>query len=170
MVMSKVQKRDYFFGAALSLFLCKNDDSCPSLVECSETSCQYRMTTGTSDDFYVYMKYASRGEIKQGERVWQFSLTTTDKERINSCIKSGLKTFIILICGEESLLDGEIAVLTQSEYLSMSHKTGIRIKLQGKSPKKYIVADRQSSKALIVDRNRFDYKLTDIKDTSISGG
>ena len=128
------------------------------------------MTTGTSDDFYVYMKYASRGEIKQGERVWQFSLTNTDKERINSCIKSGLKTFIILICGEESLLDGEIAVLTQSEYLSMSHKTGLRIKLQGKSPKKYIVADRQSSKALIVDRNRFDYKLTDIKDTSISGG
>ncbi len=162
--MSKMQKRDYYFGAALSLFLSKNTDSCPSLVECSETSCQYRMITDTSEDFFLYMKYCSHSKAGQDERAWQFSLSDTDKDRINDCIRSGLKTYIILICGEESLCDGEIAVLTQKEYLTMAHKKAIRVKLQGKSPKKYIVADRQSSRVLLPDRNRFDSKLTDIKD------
>lgn len=162
--MSKVLKRDFYFGAALSLFLSKNNDSRPSLVECSETSCQYRMITDTSEDFYLYMKYTSHGTVRGDERAWQFTLSNTDKDRINSCIKSGLKTYIILICGEESFCDGEIAVLTQKEYLTMAHKTAIRVKLQGKSPKKYIVADRQSNKVLLPDRNRFDNRLTDIKD------
>lgn len=163
--MAKIQKRDYYFGAALSLLLSKNNDARPSLVECSETACQYRITTDTSQDFYLYMKYTSSGISKQEERTWQFSLTDTDKERINSCIQIGLKTFVVLICGGENLADGEIAVLTQNEYLTLAHKTGIRIKLQGKSPKKYIVADRRSSKVLAIDRNRFDYRITDIQDS-----
>lgn len=162
--MSKIQKRDYFFGAALSLFLSKNNDACPSLVECSESSCQYRMITDTSEDFYLYMKYTSHGELKGDERIWQFSLTDTDKDRIDCCIKSGFKTYIIMICGNDDLSDGEIAVLTQNEYATIAHKTGIRIKLQGKSPKKYLIADRKLTKTLAVDRNRFDYRLTDIKD------
>ena len=168
--MSKVLKRDFYFGAALSLFLSKNNDSRPSLVECSETSCQYRMITDTIEDFYLYMKYTSHGTKQKDERVWQFSLSDTDKDRINDCIQSGFKTYIIFICGEESFLDGEIVVLTQAEYLTVAHKTGIRIKLQGKSPKKYVIADRQSSNILTVDRNRFDTKLTDIKDSRILGG
>ncbi len=168
--MSKVQKRDFYFGAALSLFLSKNNDSRPSLVECSETSCQYRMITDTSEDFYLYMKYCSHGSTKQNEKAWQFTLTDTDKERINNCIRSGLKTYIILICGSDNLSEGEIVVLTQSEFMTIAHKTGIRIKLSGKSPKKYVVADRQSSNVLTVDRNRFDTKLTDIKDSKMLGG
>lgn len=159
--MSKVQKRDYFFGAALSLFLSKNDDSCPSLVECSETSCQYCMITDTSEDFYLYMKYTSNEVDK---RTWQFSMTDTDKERINGCIQSGLKTYIIFICGSDDLSNGEIVVLTQNEYAKLTHKSSIRIKLQGKSPKKYTIVDRASSEIRSVDRNRFDYRITDIKD------
>jgi len=163
--LSKVQKRDYYFGAALSLLLSKNGDARPSLVECSESSCQYRMITDTSDDFHIYMKYTSYETNKQDERAWQFSLTDTDKRRIDKCIQSGLKTFIVFICGCENLSNGEIAVLTQKEYATLVHKTGIRIKLQGKSPKKYTIVDRKSNKTFFVDRNRFDYRLTDIKDS-----
>lgn len=162
--MSKIQKRDYYFGAALSIFLSKNIDACPSLVECSDTSCQYRMTSGSSEDFHLYMKYASHCTINADERVWQFSLTDTDKARINECIRSGLKTYIALICGDSTLSDGEIAILTQTKYKEISHKTGIRLKLQGKSPKKYIIADRKSSNIIKIDRNLFDSKITDIKD------
>lgn len=163
--MSKILKRDYYFGAALSIFLSKNEDSRPSLVECSENSCQYRMITDTSEDFYLYMKYASKGTIKAGEQIWQFNLSSTDKDRIENCASSGLKTYVVLICGSNEYSDGEIAVLTHKEYLQLSHKTGIRIKLQGKSPKKYIIVDKQSDKSFAVDRNRFDGKLTDIEDS-----
>lgn len=145
--MAKIQKRDYFFGAALSLLLSKNKDARPSLIECSESSCQYRLSTDTSEDFILYMKYASSGTIRAGERIWQFSLSDTDKERIKACVDSGLRTFIILICGTDDLADGEIAVLTTKDYSQLAHKSGIRIKLVGKSPKKFIVADRLSSKA-----------------------
>lgn len=163
--MARIQKRDYYFGAALSLLLSKNGDARPSLVECSESSCQYLLSTDTSEDFYLYMKYSTFESQKPNEHTWQFSLSDTDKARIASCIQSGKCTFIIFICGNENLSDGEVAVLTQKEYAQLAHKSSIRIKLVGKSPKKYIVADRQSSKALSVDRNRFDYRLTDIKDS-----
>lgn len=160
--MSKILKRDYYFGAALSIFLSKNEDSRPSLVECTDNSCQYRMITDTSDDFYLYMKYTSKVELKSDVQVWQFSLTQNDKDRIESCVSTGLKTYIVLVCGSNDYSDGEIAVLTYSEFSQVSHKTKIRIKLQGKRPQKYIVVDKPSN--IVIDRDRFDGKLTDIED------
>lgn len=159
--MAKIQKRDYYYGAALSLLLSKNKDALPSLIECSDSCCQYLMITDTSKDFYLYMKYTSNEVDK---RTWQFTMTDTDKERINSCIQSGLKTYIVFICGSDDLSNGEIAILTQNEYAKLAHKSAIRIKLQGISPKKFTIADRTTSKGRSVDRNRFDNRITDIKD------
>lgn len=161
--MSKVQQRDFYYGAALSLFFSRNADSKPSLIESSDKSCTYKMSTDTSQDFYVYMKYTSKEiSINIEERVWQFSLTEADKKRISECINSNCKTYIILICGYEKFNGGEIVVLTQQEYYNLSHKTGIRVKLIGKSPKKFLIVDRDTDKKLLINRNRFDSKLTDI--------
>lgn len=164
--MSKIQQRDYYYGAALSLFLSKNIDSKPSLIESNDKACIYKMTTDTSEDFFVYMKYTGKEIlITNDERIWQFSLTETDKNKINECIATATKTYIILICGCEQLNEGEVAVLTQKEYCVISHKTGIRVKLVGKSPKRFIIVDRDSDKSLFIERNRFDNRLTDIKDS-----
>lgn len=163
--MSRVQKRDYYYGSALSIFLSKNQDSRPSLVECSDLCCQYKMISDTSQEFHLYMKYTGQETSRVGdERVWRFPLTDADKQRISKCIDSGLNTYLILICGCKDLCSGEIAVLTQSEYEKVAHKTNIGIKLQGKSPKKYLVIDRKSDRSFAVPRNRFDGKITDIKE------
>ncbi len=161
--LSKLQQRDYYYGAALSLFFSRNADSKPSLIESSDKACIYRMSTDTSHDFFIYMKYTSK-EISSAkdERVWQFSLTETDKKKITDCINSNLRTYILLICGSNKLNAGEIAVLTDDEFKTISYKTGIRIKLQGKSPKKFTVIDRYSGDDLLIDRNRLNSKITNI--------
>lgn len=69
--MSRIQKQDYYFGAALSMFLSKNKDARPSIVEATETSRQYNMMTDTSETFSLYMKYTSSENRASDGRVWQ---------------------------------------------------------------------------------------------------
>lgn len=159
--MSKIQKRDYYFGAPLSKLLSKNPDSRPSLVECSDYACEYKMITDTSEDFCIYMKYAGGSDtLKDGGKAWQVKLTETDKERIEACINSGNKTFLIIVGGEMSKNDGEIIVITQDEYHAISHKSHIRVKA-AKNSKKYTIVDKAGND-MYVYRNRFDMRLTDI--------
>lgn len=163
--MARIQKRDYFFGAALSMLLTKNRDAKPSLLECTEASCQYVLSTDTSEDCYIYMKYSTSKESNEQmpKDTWQFSISDKDKARINACIQSGKHTLLIFICGNETLSDGdgEVAVLTQNEYVQLAHKSAIRIKV-GRNMKKYVIADKPLDKS--VPRNRINCRLTDIKD------
>ena len=175
MPSSKIQKRDYFFGAALSMFFNHNTDSKPSLIEsCGEEACVYRMTTDNSDDFYIYMKYASN-ELdepeNENERVWQINFSEKDKNVIRECINSGYATFLLLILGSKKLYDnkakdnasfGEIAVLTKKDYERISHKTGIRIKLVGTRPKVFKIADGKKD-FYPIERDRIEKKFTEIK-------
>ena len=132
--MSKITKQDYRFGAALSVLLSKNGDSRPSLLEHDSNSRQYRMSTNTSEDFGVYMKYCGHESktAKPGEQVWSFSITDSDKDRVAKCAASKLNTYILLICGTANCSDGEIIVLTQNEFSTVSHKSAIRVKLTDK--------------------------------------
>lgn len=50
----------------------------------------------------------------------------------------------------------------QNEFKTISCKTGIQIELQGKSPKKFVIIDHYSDKDLLIVRNRFDSKITEI--------
>lgn len=164
--MAKIQLRDYYFGAALSMFFKHNKDSRPSMIESSKNNSQlYKMTTDTSEDFFIYMKYTEQEAPSQNPEyhVWQFPLSEKDKSIIDNCIVSGLKTYLILICGQDSLNGGTIAILTQDEYSRITHKTCIRIRTQGQKPKKFYIVDRKSTNTFSIDINRIEKRITDIK-------
>lgn len=161
--MPKIQQRDFYFGAALSMFFKHNKDSKPSLLESiCETSQLFKMTTDTSDDFYIYMKYTENEQspIKLENHTWRFNLTKKDKEIIEKCAESGLRTFIILICGKGSFKTGEIAVLTLKEYNQIKHKTGFLIRLEGIKPKEFDIYDKNTP--FSIKTNRIEQRFTDI--------
>lgn len=165
--MSEINKQDMFFGAALSHLLNKNVDSSTSLLENADEARQarmYKMITNTSEDFRIYMKYRSQGAKLRcvDSTSWQFTFNDADKMRIEECIASGEKTYIVLICGSENLVGGEIVVLTQNEYLAVAHKQSITIKIRKRC--RQIEVAEKSGVGLKIDRNRSNKKLTEILD------
>ena len=166
--MAEINKQDMFFGAAINHLLSKNVDSYTSLLESTGEARQarmYKMLTSTSEDFRIYMKYCSRGTklLRSDTTTWQFSITDSDRTRINECISSGEKTYIVLVCGSESYVGGEIVVLTQNEFLAVSHKQSLTIKVR-KGCRQIEVAEKGGI-GLKIDRNRSsNKKLTDIED------
>jgi hypothetical protein len=109
------------------------------------------------------MKYAGNIRRQTNEKYWQFKITDTDKSRIDELRRTGLKTFLMLICGDAQMKEGDIAILTADEFEQASLKTGIRVKLIGKSPKVFTIADMDSRKVWTVPRNRIERRLTDIE-------
>lgn len=163
--MARINKQDYYFGAALSRLLSRNNDSRPSLIERPDDgkSRTYNMITNTSDDFYIYMKYCSQETNRcSGARTWQFTFNDADREHIADCVSSGEKTYIVLICGTKDLNDGEVVILTQNEYAAISHKKSVTIRLD-KNRKQVEVAEKGGA-GLQIARNRPDGRLTDIED------
>ena len=159
---SKLQKQDYYFGAGLFKLLYANRDSRPSLLECSETVREYQILTDTSEEFNVYMKYAGSIGYQENERYWQFKITEADKERFTKLIKTGRKTYLMLICGDDKMREGEVALLTADEFIQFTaEKAGIRVKLIGNRPKNFVIVD-MNSKGKYIPRNRIEYRLTDI--------
>ncbi len=167
--MSEINKQDMFFGAAISHLLNKNADSSTSLLENADETRQarmYKMITNTSEDFRIYMKYRSHGakHLRSDSTSWQFTFNDADRLRIEECIASGEKTYIVLICGTENLVGGEIIVLTQNEYRAIAHKQSVTIKIR-KGCRQIEVAERGGI-GLKIDRNRSNKKLTEILDCS----
>ena len=160
---SRLQKQSYYFGAGFYKLLSKNQDSRPSLLECSEYAQECQVITDTSEEFHIYMKYAGSIRWQTNEKYWQFKITDTDKSRIDELRRTGLKTFLMLICGDAQMKEGDIAILTADEFEQASMKTGIRVKLIGKSPKVFTIADMDSRKVWTVPRNRIERRLTDIE-------
>ena len=159
---SRLQKQDYYFGAGLFKLLSKNNDSRPSLLECSENVRTYQIITDTSEEFHVYMKYAGDIGHQKNEKYWQFKITDADKERFNQLRKTGMKTYLMLICGDARMREGEVALLTADEFIGVSKKTALRVKLVGNSPKVFTIADMNSKSEVRIPRNRIECKLTDI--------
>ena len=162
---SRLQKQDYYFGAGLFKLLSKNNDSRPSLLECSENVRTYQIITDTSEEFHVYMKYAGSIGRQKNEKYWQFNISDSDRYRFNELLQTGLKTYLMLICGDDKMREGEVALLTADEFKSVaSEKTAVRVKLIGNSPKVFTIANQDSRKVFSVPRNRIECKLTDVDD------
>ncbi len=161
---SNLQKQDYYFGAGLFKLLSQNRDSRPSLLECSENVQEYQIITDTSEDFNVYMKYAGSIGHHGNERFWQFKITESDKKRFSRLIETGMKTYLMLICGDDRMKEGEVALFTANEFLELSEKSGVRIKLIGNRPKVFTVADLNAKNERTIPRNRIERRLTDIQD------
>lgn len=160
--MPKIQQRDFYFGAGLSMFFKHNKDSRPTLLESVDKKSKlFSMTTDTSEEFYVYMKYTEKEQPSKGENShkWHFPLTSTEKNILDECINSKLKVYIILICGSAPLKTGEIAILSQKEYEKIKNKTSITVKLP-KNGKKFTIPD--SGGPIRIDTNRIEMKLTEI--------
>ena len=156
--MPKIQQRDFYFGAALSMFLKHNIDSRPSMIEeTKDSSTQIlKMCTDTSRDFYIYMKYTTDCRLTKTEDLisWSFNFSSSDKSLIDSKIAENIPVYMFLICGIQSENSGEIAVLTPKEYQLIKHRNSITINLKGKRPQTFAVhIGKSRSDVIRVPRN-----------------
>lgn len=157
--MVSFQQRDFYFGAALSLFFKHNLDSRPSLIsDTDKTSQLIKLCTDRSDEFYIYMKFRSDYNPKDelsNLTSWTFPMYEKDKLTINKIIKDGVPIFIFLICGYQNEETGEIAVLCQQDYDKVKSQNSITLNLRGDRPKKFhIHTGRAKSETFPIDRNR----------------
>lgn len=125
------------------------------------------MISDTSDNFNLYMKHSENCTIQtDGSLQWSFGITEKEKTRIQELIDSGNKTYILLLCSQEKFEKTSIAVLTQKEYLSLVHKTGITVKweMAEVERKQSFTIPNRGGKTLNVPRGRIIKKFTDIQD------
>ena len=165
--MPKIQQRDFYFGAALSMFFKHNQDTKPSIIEAIENSSQImKMTTNTSDDFYVFMKYtADKKLLKNDEKKsWSFPLTEKDKSIIAKYHSVGIPIYLFFICGyNEEYKTGEIAVLTYEEYEHIKHKSSLTITITKPGDKHFNVhIGKAQDQTFPVATNRIGKRITDI--------
>ncbi|HBC31601.1 MAG TPA: hypothetical protein DC024_10220 [Clostridiales bacterium] len=153
------QQGDYYFGAALSLFLKHNLDSRPSLISDTDKKSQLiKLCTDQSNDFYIYMKFRSDYNPKTDSSdltSWTFPLYEKDKQRIEKIINDGIPIFIFLICGYQNEETGEIAVLCKQDYDQIKNQDSVTLNLRGDRPKKFLIhTGRAQNKTFKIDRNR----------------
>lgn len=167
--MIKIQKQDYYFGAALSVFFTQNKDAKPSLIESKEESSRsYLMISDTSPTFYLYMKYRVGTSVsKDGSLSWSFTFTPKEKQIIQQYIDNNHKTYVALLCSEKEFFNTHIAVLTQNEYIrACAENDTITVKLEKHDKQfKHTFSIISNQKRLFsIKRNRFEGKITDIVD------
>lgn len=155
---TRIQKQDYYFGVALSSLFNNNCDATLTLLENGSSSREFRMTTNTSSEFILYMKYASKASVQGREKTWRFSITDSERQKIGHFIHNEERLFVILICGDKDLKTGDIAVLTTAEFNQLSGKTGISVKVTGPNAKVFHIQGIKKP----VQRNRIEKRLTDL--------
>lgn len=165
--MPKIQQRDFYFGAALSMFFKHNKDTRPSIIEAIENSSQImKMTTNTSDDFYVFMKYTADKKLLRNDKKksWTFPLTEKDKTIIAKYHSDKVPLYLFFICGyNEEYKTGEIAVLTYDEYEKINHKQSVTITIAKSGDKHFNVhIGKAQEQTFPVATNRIEKKITDI--------
>lgn len=160
--MPRFQQRDFYFGAALSMFLRYNSDSRPTLFEnIDKTTRLIKMTTSTSDDFYVFMKYTIRQKnCVHKYTSWNFQFSEKDKEVIQTFNSPNTPLYIFFICGIDGNT-GEVAILKYDEYLLIEHKTSVTINKENKCDKHFNIHYAKSKKdTLPLATNRITKKIT----------
>ncbi|MBR2491413.1 MAG: hypothetical protein IKB65_08030 [Ruminiclostridium sp.] len=164
-----IDQQDYYFGAALAVFFAKNEDAKPALVEGTafkDTRC-YEMISDTSENFNLYMKHSEKC-VKEtdGTLKWKFTITEKEKARIQELMDSGKKTFLLLLCSQGGFKKTTTAILTQNEYLSLAHKTGITIRweMAEVDRKQSFTIPNRGGKPLNIKTDRIKKKFTDIQD------
>lgn len=162
--MPKIQQRDFFFGAALSMFFKHNQDAKPSLIDTKDNKSQlFRMATDTSEDFYIYMKYTCNEleRKRENSHAWQFTFTKNDIEIIERCAQEKALVYIFLICGNIEAFSGEIAIIKKEEYDTIiNERSTFIVKTKGERPKNFII--KIDNTLLTIKRNRIEKKITEI--------
>ena len=164
----KIDQQDYYFGAALALFLTHNQDSQPSLIDSwqiKKTSC-YELMSNTSPSFRIYMKHSETYANSSVDDTlsWKFSFSPNEKQNIQDSINAGKQIFVFLICSQGKFRNTEVVVLTQEDYLSIRHKSGIKVnwEMADKERKQSFTIPNRDGTPLSIERNRIEKKLTDL--------
>lgn len=168
--MPKLQLQDFYFGLAISSLFKYNKDASPSLIDqVNDVGQLWRISTNTSDDFQVYIKYTTKERNTKNPLLtsWGFPLTEKEKERINIALQSPEPLFILLVCGLKGFNDSEIAVLTTRDYKKITHRKSISISVKKDSdtskPRNFnIQLSKKASDFFPVERNRIEKKLTSL--------
>lgn len=165
--MPKIQQRDFYFGAALSMFFKHNQDTKPSIIEAIEDCAQIiKMTTNTSNDFYIFMKYTTKQRLLENKekKSWLFQISQKDKEKIEKYNTNDTPIYLFFICGyNEDYKTGEIVVLTYNEYCKISHKSSVTVNKKNNSKHFNIHIGKAEKDSFPVPTNRIEEKITEIK-------
>lgn len=110
--MTKIRKADFYYGSLLSFFI--NNGIAPAIVEPGESRRIYSVTTD-QEEYEIYTKYASMPGKRKNEhiKIWTYSFSGEELERVKQCQKNGDKYLFAFICGaHDKMQNSEIAVLT----------------------------------------------------------
>lgn len=182
--MSKITKLDFLCGAGLSILLRRNENLSPSFVESikdvegrNTSGVFYKFKTKKGKEAIIYIKCSSKqiAGIKNLSFCWDFSLTTTEKEKINKQILKRIPFFILLICVENlngDIANGEAALLTIDDYNKISGRSNIRIGLwtdniNSKKEKQKVYVVRNSNGNGTSREYYFDVKRNQVEKVSL---
>lgn len=149
-------RKDFYIAIALYALLKSNRDAKPSLVQPCKDAAQFTITTNTSKDFNVYVKFATD---RTTEKAWRINLTDKNKADIDTLKAKNRNTYLFLILGQDKKPSCTIAVLTMDEYNQIARKSGITIKLESDRNNKFDVMDGKNRVLYRIDRNRIEKPL-----------
>lgn len=159
--MAKFNQRDFMIGAALFALLQHNADAKPSLLETTDCSAYFKVTTNTTDDFGIYIKF-SKSPVREG--TWQINLTATDKKRISDMYIELPTSYILIVLGEE-YKTGDVMVLQKSEYEKIAHKSSFTVKFSSPVRPKEFHIPVGAGTALKIKRNRIEKRLVGLAES-----
>lgn len=191
--MADFQLRDFYFGACMFSFFKHNQDTTPSIIENMDDIEVIKMTTNTSDDFYIIMKYTKSGTTNvDGSISWTFPLSDKNRQMIEKYHSICDNVYIFFICGEtsyskapnniyeaynldkdksnlyiEEIKSGQVAIYRYCDYIKVKDKKTLTIK-HLMSKKRYeqsfsLILSKAGSACIKSRCNNIKKKITDIE-------
>ena len=100
----KIQMQDFYFGACMFSFFKHNSDTTPSIIESTDETQVIKMTTNTSKDFYIIMKYTKNCQNRKTiYKSWTFPITDKDREMISKYHHICENIYFFFVCGESAV-------------------------------------------------------------------
>lgn len=182
--MSKLTRLDFYCGAGLAILFRKNEHISPSFVETvndvngkNSVGTFYKFRTQNNNEAIIYIKCLSKQtkDIKNLSQCWSFSLSPSEKDKINKQIEKGIPFFIMLICTDnvnKDNIDGNAALLTIKDYERVKERSNIKIgfwtdNIDNKTGRpKVFVVKKGNTKATTRD-SYFDIKRNQVETASL---
>ncbi len=167
--MPKLQKVDFFYGAALNMIFRYNKDAMTSMVETTDYKQVYRLTTNKSkQDFIMIMKHsAPNSRIKTDYMSWQFKLSDIDRECLRKYHSEHLPTFMMFVCLSENLSGSEIFIVNYEEIEPIIDKNSIIIGSEKHKNYALMFIEKAKANALHIPRNRIEKPFDEIVESVI---
>ena len=142
--MSVLKEQNFGFGAGLTALFDYNPGILPSFIEdVTETQINgkntkvtngkfFKVTTPKSNEFIVYIKYSDKMRANDNMVsgfLWEFSLTETEKNKIEFQYQNTGNLLILLVCINKSAVDikSQVALLRWEDYCQIRHRSNIQL-------------------------------------------